>query len=149
MGENEKNRAEEEELQMLRDMLWSEELGAARRREEAERKERLEAQKAEMALANEQMLAAKKKQEAVDAAEEGKLVQLMLEKFAQDAEEDRLAEVKRIERREKYKSEIETQKNERLQMYVCRPCLQRVSARLCLRSSARIWPRIRFEREKA
>merc|ERR1711871_1733729 len=59
--ENEKKRAEEEELQMLRDMLWGEELEAARRREEAERKERLEAQKAEMALANEQMLAAKKK----------------------------------------------------------------------------------------
>ena len=49
--------------------------------------------------------------------EEAKLVNLMMEKFANDEEQERQAELARVSRREQYKKEIEEQKRQRLHMY--------------------------------
>jgi len=109
--------AEENELQMLRDMLWEEEMEASRAQAEKDRLIKKEKSKEEMARANQTMLAAKAKQREMDAAEEAKLVNLMMEKFAKDEEQERQAELARVSRREQYKKEIEEQKSQRLHMY--------------------------------
>ena len=78
--ETERARADEEEMQRLRDMLWEEEMEAARLREERARAEKVTRSKLEMKAANEQMLSAKREQQALESAEEEKLVKMMLDK---------------------------------------------------------------------
>ena len=87
--EAEKKRLEEEELNRLRDLLWGEELEAKRKAEEDGRIAARASQKAEMAKANKQMLAAKAEKRAVEMAEEQKLIDLMLKKFAEDESNER------------------------------------------------------------
>lgn len=115
--EAEKKRLEEEELNRLRDLLWGEELEAKRKAEEDGRIAARASQKAEMAKANKQMLAAKAEKRAVEMAEEQKLIDLMLKKFAEDESNERKAEERREANRTRYKNEIEEQQQQRLQMY--------------------------------
>lgn len=115
--EAEKKRLEEDELARLRNLLWEEELEAKRKAEEDGRIAARANQKVEMARANEQMLASKAAQREIDMAEENRLVNLMLKKFAEDEEKERKAAQRREDNRARYKHEIEEQQQQRLQMY--------------------------------
>lgn len=67
----------------------AEELEAARRREDQAKAETKATAKAEMAFANQQMLAAKSRQREAEAREEARLVALMMAKFAKDEADER------------------------------------------------------------
>ena len=62
---------------------------AARRREDAAKAAAKASARAEMALANQQMLAHKKVVREAEAKEEARLVQLMMDKFARDEADER------------------------------------------------------------
>mmetsp|Transcript_14665 Transcript_14665/g.19037 ORF Transcript_14665/g.19037 Transcript_14665/m.19037 type:complete len:542 (+) Transcript_14665:137-1762(+) len=108
---------EEEEMTRLRDMLWEEEMEAARRKEDIARAEGRQASKAEMALANKQMLEMKQRNRELEAAEEERLVKLMMEKFAKDEADERAGEERRRANQEVYKKQIADQKQLRLDLY--------------------------------
>ena len=115
--ETEAARAEDDEMQRLRDMLWEEEMEAARMREEQARLEKVARSKAEMKSANEQMLKAKAEQQALEAEEEEKLVKMMLNKFSSDEQLERELEAQRIGEKALYVERIQAQKDERMRMY--------------------------------
>merc|ERR1719486_944461 len=97
-------------MQRLRDMLWEEEMEAARMREEQARLEKNARSKMEMQAANEQMLKAKAEQQALEAEEEEKLVKMMLDKFAE-------LEKQRVDEKNVYMERIQQQRDERMRMY--------------------------------
>jgi len=113
----ERARLEEEEMNRLRDLLWEEELEAARRAQDVAKKEAKAKARDEMALANKQMLAAKQLNRELAAEEEARLVALMMKKFAEDEENERLGEMRRAANREKFKGEIKEQRQLRLELY--------------------------------
>jgi hypothetical protein len=115
--EAERVRLEDEELQRLRDMLYEEEMEAARRREDKAKAKAKADSKAEMSLANQQMLAAKAQNRELEAAEEARLVSLMMEKFAKDEADERAGAQRRADNREVYKQQIKEQKQLRHTLY--------------------------------
>ena len=70
-----------------------------------------------MALANSQMLEAKARAKAAEAAEEARLVQLMMDKFARDEADERAGAARRAANRAKYQEEIGAQKAARAEAY--------------------------------
>ena len=70
LRETERKRREEEEFNDLRDMLWAEELEAARARDAQERKDKAYNMRKEMMVANDNMLRAKAEQRIKDAENE-------------------------------------------------------------------------------
>merc|ERR1712072_865839 len=83
-------RSADDEIARLRDLLWEEELLKKSRILEEEREAKRLANIAEMKRQNDIVLANKKKQQAVEQAEEERLVQVMIDKFKRDDEEERL-----------------------------------------------------------
>jgi hypothetical protein len=108
---------EEEEMTRLRDMLWEEEMEAKRRKEDEARAANRQASKAQMALANKQMLEMKQHNRELEAQEEERLVKLMMEKFAKDEADERAGEERRRANQEIYKKQIADQKQLRLDLY--------------------------------
>jgi hypothetical protein len=90
--ETEKKRRAEEEFNDLRDMLWAEELEAARSRDTQERIEKSTRMRQEMMDANTIMLKAKAEQRIIDAENEARMLSLMRKKFAEDEDKERQEE---------------------------------------------------------
>ena len=82
-------RSADDEIARLRDLLWEEELLKKSRILEEEREAKRLANIAEMKRQNDIVLANKRKQQAVEQAEEERLVQVMIDKFKRDDEEER------------------------------------------------------------
>ena len=115
--ETERKRKEEEEFSNLRDMLWEEELEAARAKDAAGRKEKRELMKREMMEANDAMLIKKKEIRLKEAEEEARILTLMRNKFAADeAKEKAEEEFKRMQKMQ-YMNQVEKQRQGKKQLY--------------------------------
>jgi Trichohyalin-plectin-homology domain len=115
--ETERKRREEEEFNSLRDMLWEEELEAARARDVQQRQEKQLAMKREMMEANARMLVFKEEQRKKDIEQESRMVSLMKQKFAEDEARERAAEDRRREAKMRHMELIALQKQQRKSMY--------------------------------
>ena len=99
-------RSADDEIARLRDLLWEEELLKKSRILEEEREAKRLANIAEMKRQNAIVLANKKKQQAVEEAEEERLIQVMIDKFKRDDEEERMKQQAIRDRKEAYKGMI-------------------------------------------
>ena len=99
-------RSADDEIARLRDLLWEEELLKKSRILEEEREAKRLANIAEMKRQNDIVLANKKKQLAVEEAEEERLIQVMIDKFKRDDEEERMKQQAIRDKREQYKGMI-------------------------------------------
>ncbi|KAJ1456563.1 tumor suppressor, Mitostatin-domain-containing protein [Pelagophyceae sp. CCMP2097] len=117
VAETERAAAESGELDALRDLLWAEEMEASRRREEENRAAKRAKSKAEMALANLDMLQKKAEQRRDAAAEEDRLVGIMRAKFAEDEARERAIQQQKRVATNQYIAAVSTQKQERHAMY--------------------------------
>merc|ERR1712196_189118 len=99
-------RSADEEIARLRDLLWEEELLKKSRILEEEREAKRLANIAEMKRQNDIVLANKRKQQAVEQAEEERLVQVMIHKFERDDEEERLKQQAIRDAKDRYKGMI-------------------------------------------
>merc|ERR1712072_950822 len=99
-------RSADDEIARLRDLLWEEELLKKSRILEEEREAKRLANIAEMERQNDIVLANKKKQQAVEEAEEERLVQVMIDKFKRDDEEERLKQQAIRDAKDRYKGMI-------------------------------------------
>ena len=115
--QTENSRKADEELEHLRNMLWEEEVEAARRKADKDRETKRANDKIEMKTANDRTLRLKKESAKVMAAEEERLVGIMLDKFKEDERAERAAEAERGERKQEYISNIGRQREERIRMY--------------------------------
>jgi hypothetical protein len=115
--EAERKRLEDDEMDRLRDLLWAEELEASRRAQDEAKAKARSAGKAEMSRANAQMLAAKQLHKEAAAAEEARLVSLMMAKFERDENDERAAAARRAANRSQYQSDISAQKASRRAAY--------------------------------
>ncbi|CAM9690528.1 unnamed protein product, partial [Hapterophycus canaliculatus] len=79
--QTEKQNNEEDELRMLRDMLWAEELEAKRIQDDEDRKRKAAESKLAMMEANEMQLRQRHERRAAEKEEEARLIQIMLNKF--------------------------------------------------------------------
>mmetsp|Transcript_13811 Transcript_13811/g.20657 ORF Transcript_13811/g.20657 Transcript_13811/m.20657 type:complete len:478 (+) Transcript_13811:66-1499(+) len=113
----ERQRASDEEMQNLRDMLWEEEMEAARMKQDAQREARRLELKRQMAEANQRQLAAKKERELAEKAAEQDLVEAMQRKFALDQAKEQEEEAKRLAQKEQYLDAIQKQKIQRQKLY--------------------------------
>ena len=99
-------RSADDEIARLRDLLWEEELLKKSRILEEEREAKRLANIAEMKRQNDIVLANKKRQQAVEEAEEERLIQVMIDKFKRDDEEERMKQQAIRDRKEAYKGMI-------------------------------------------
>ena len=99
-------RSADDEIARLRDLLWEEELLKKSRILEEEREAKRLANIAEMKRQNDIVLANKRKQQAVEQAEEERLVQVMIDKFKRDDEEERQKQQAIRDAKEHYKGMI-------------------------------------------
>jgi hypothetical protein len=99
-------RSADDEIARLRDLLWEEELLKKSRILEEEREAKRLANIAEMKRQNDIVLANKKKQQAVEQAEEERLVQVMIDKFKRDDEEERQKQPAIRDAKDRYKGMI-------------------------------------------
>ena len=99
-------RSADDEIARLRDLLWEEELLKKSRILEEEREAKRLANIAEMKRQNDIVLANKRKQQAVEQAEEERLVQVMIDKFKRDDEEERQKQQAIRDAKERYKGMI-------------------------------------------
>ncbi len=99
-------RSADDEIARLRDLLWEEELLKKSRILEEEREAKRLANIAEMKRQNDIVLANKKKQQAVEEAEEERLVQVMIDKFKRDDEEERQKQQAIRDAKDRYKGMI-------------------------------------------
>ena len=99
-------RSADDEIARLRDLLWEEELLKKSRILEEEREAKRLANIAEMKRQNDIVLANKKRQQAVEEAEEERLIQVMIDKFKRDDEEERMKQQAIRDKREQYKGMI-------------------------------------------
>lgn len=115
--ETERKRREEEEFNDLRDMLWAEELEAARAKDAQARKDKAYNQRKEMMLANDKMLAAKAEQRIKDAEKEARLIGLMRKKFAEDEARERAEEESKKASKAHHMVLVKQQREQRKAMY--------------------------------
>ena len=108
---------EEEEFNVLRDMLWEEELEEKRAREQRARKDRQTEMKRDMMDANNNMLASKAVMRHEEMENEALMVSNMRRKFAEDEVRERILEERRREDKMKHKSLIENQRMEKRNMF--------------------------------
>ena len=99
-------RSADDEIARLRDLLWEEERLKKSRILEEEREAKRLANIAEMKRQNDIVLANKKKQQAVEQAEEERLVQVMIDKFKRDDEEERMKQQAIRDAKDRYKGMI-------------------------------------------
>lgn len=110
-------RAEKEEFESLRDLLWEEETEDRLRKQEQEKQEQRDATKLEMVEANRMQRRIKDEMATQRQAEEDELNKLQAEKFLKDAELDRQAAERRADERKSYKHRIATDKKTRTDAY--------------------------------
>jgi len=115
--ETERKRKEEEEFNNLRDMLWEEELEAARAADAAARKEKRELMKREMMEANDAMLISKKEIRLKEAEEEARILTLMRNKFAADEAKERAEEGFKKHQKMQYMTQVEKQRQGKKQLF--------------------------------
>lgn len=115
--ETERKRKEEEEFNDLRDMLWAEELEAARAKDAQDRKDKSHRLRAEMMTANEQMLAKKAELRIKEAENEARMISLMKKKFAEDEARERAEEAEKKAIKAHHMVLIEQQAKQRRAMY--------------------------------
>jgi len=115
--ETERKRKEEEEFSNLRDMLWEEELEAARAKDAAGRKEKREFMKREMMEANDAMLIKKKEIRLKEAEEEARILTLMRNKFAADEAKEKAEEEFKRRQKMQYMNQVEKQRQGKKQLY--------------------------------
>jgi len=115
--ETERKRREEEEFNSLRDMLWEEELEAARARDTQARKDKQDRMRREMMDANNQMLAKKEILRQQEAENELRMINLMKKKFADDEARERAEDAARRAHKAKHMMLIEQQRLQRKSMY--------------------------------
>ncbi|GMH50493.1 hypothetical protein TrLO_g8180 [Triparma laevis f. longispina] len=115
--ESKKLNQSKEEFNLLRDMLWEEELEAKRIADDKERVIKREADKKKMMEENQLQLANKKKMIEEMEAEETRLVNLMLQKFAQDEQNEKDKQQSRLNMKNTYIKNIKGQKEEREKLY--------------------------------
>eukprot|EP00519_Triparma_laevis_P001433 CAMPEP_0182499994 /NCGR_PEP_ID=MMETSP1321-20130603/8060_1 /TAXON_ID=91990 /ORGANISM="Bolidomonas sp., Strain RCC1657" /LENGTH=502 /DNA_ID=CAMNT_0024704253 /DNA_START=105 /DNA_END=1613 /DNA_ORIENTATION=- len=115
--ESKKLNQSKEEFNLLRDMLWEEELEAKRIADDKERVIRREADKKKMMEENQLQLANKRKMIEEMEAEETRLVNLMLEKFAMDEQNEKDKQQARLNMKNAYIENIKGQREEREKLY--------------------------------
>ena len=106
-----------EEYEELRDMLWQETFEANKAKAEKDRLIQRLILKEETMRLNQAQIAAKKEMIAKMEEEERLLVQLMLEKFAADDEEERKKQQQRQAENEKFLTEIQLNREEKLKLF--------------------------------
>lgn len=117
VAETQKQRLEEEELQRLRDMLWEEEMEAARAKEEHDRAEQRAMMKRDMAKANERQLAAKEERKKREADAELERAAELREQFALDEARERQKADERHQAKLHFMDSVQKQKEDRLRLY--------------------------------
>ncbi|CAM9367681.1 unnamed protein product [Ectocarpus fasciculatus] len=115
--QTEKQNNEEDELRMLRDMLWEEELEAKRIQDDEDRKRKATESKLAMMEANEEQLRQRQERRAAEKEEENRLIQIMLNKFKEDEEREKRGEELRERMKKEHKKNIEDQREERAVLY--------------------------------
>ncbi|CAM9106535.1 unnamed protein product [Ectocarpus sp. 8 AP-2014] len=115
--QTEKQNNEEDELRMLRDMLWEEELEAKRIQDDEDRKRKAAESKLAMMEANEEQLRQRQERRATEKEEENRLIQIMLNKFKEDEEREKRGEELRERMKKEHKKNIEDQREERAVLY--------------------------------
>eukprot|EP01031_Cornospumella_fuschlensis_P032437 gene32437-39225_t len=115
--ETERKRKEEEEFNMLRDMLWEEELEAKRAQDTLQRQMKAHQMKEEMMQANSEIQKYKQLQRLKDAEKEAQLVAIMRAKFAEDEARERAEEEARRRIKVQHMHHIADQRMERQQLY--------------------------------
>ena len=115
--ETERKRKQEEEFSNLRDMLWEEELEAARAKDAKARVDKQVQMRRDMMDANEKMVKIKTEMRMKEAEQELKMLDIMRKKFADDEAKERRDSEKRAASKDHHISLIEKQKNQRQQMY--------------------------------
>ncbi|CAN0374270.1 unnamed protein product, partial [Discosporangium mesarthrocarpum] len=105
--QTEQQRNEEDELRMLRDMLWEEELEAKRIQDDEDRKRKVAENKVAMMEANDQQLRQRGQKREEDRKEEQRLIQIMLDKFQADEAREREEEQIREQMKMRHKRNIE------------------------------------------
>lgn len=115
--ETERKRAEEEEFNNLRDMLWEEELEAKKRLDDSNRQLQARIMKEEMMKANSSMMESKRSLQLAEKEKENQMVELMKKKFIEDEELEAINQRKRKEMKMKHMMLIEKQRQERQDMY--------------------------------
>ncbi|CAM9721801.1 unnamed protein product [Scytosiphon promiscuus] len=115
--QTEKQNNEEDELRMLRDMLWEEELEAKRIQDDEDRKQKAAESKLAMMEANEEQLRQRQERRAAEKQEENRLIQIMLDKFKEDEEREKQGEELRELMKKEHKKNIEIQREERAVLF--------------------------------
>lgn len=115
--ETERKRKEDEEFNDLRDMLWAEELEAARARDTQERKDKSTRMRQEMMDANTKMLRAKAELRVKEAEKEARMIGLMKKKFAEDEAKEIEEENLKKQSKAHHMVLIEQQAQQRKAMY--------------------------------
>lgn len=111
-----RKKAEEDEFNMLRDMLWEEELEAKRAAEQKGRQDRQSQMKREMMDANTLMLARKEEVKKRDMETEAMMVSMMRKKFAEDEAKEQSEEHHRRQAKLHHKDLIRQQLDDRRSM---------------------------------
>merc|ERR1711970_29736 len=111
-------RSADDEIARLRDLLWEEELLKKSRILEEEREAKRLANIAEMKRQNDIVLANKRKQQAVEQAEEERLVQVMIDKFKRDDEEERMKQQAIRDAKDRYKGMISDDEDAKHERYL-------------------------------
>jgi len=109
--------ASKDEFNILRDMLWEEELEAQRIKQDKERAIQRAKAKEEMMVENQKQLASKKQMIIEMETEEQRLVQIMLDKFQKDEEVELNKQAARANMKNQYIQNIQGQREEREQLY--------------------------------
>ena len=117
VAETKSQNQDKEEFSLLRDMLWEEELEAKRIADDKERVRKREEDKRKMMAENQKQLANKKKMIEEMEAEEERLVQVMLAKFAKDEEVEKAKQAQRLDMKNQYMQNIKGQREQRLKLY--------------------------------
>jgi len=115
--ETERKRKEDEEFSNLRDMLWEEELEAARAKDAQARRDKQSQMKREMMAVNESMLKIKGEMKIKDAENEARMLEIMRKKFADDEAKERREEQNKLAAKKHHIDLIEKQKMQRQSMY--------------------------------
>lgn len=112
-----RKKAEEDEFNMLRDMLWEEELEAKRAGEQKARADKQTQMKRDMMDANTLMLARKEEVKRRDMETEAMMVAMMRKKFAEDEAKERMEEDHRWKNKLHHKDLIRQQLEDRRTMF--------------------------------
>ena len=106
-----------EEFNVLRDMLWEEELEAKRISDDKARVLKKEEDKKVMMFENRKQLEAKRVMIQTMEEEEDRLVKIMLRKFERDEEEENAKQARREESKQSYIKNIQGQREDRAKLY--------------------------------